>query len=354
MSMTQKTSVLRIGQSKTALNKRQKEFNLLTEKIEQLDLLLPELKAAYDQILDRIPKELNPLVREYQSYRAEMVHLMDRTYSADLFRKIYQTKLAYLISQTAFDLIINHGYDDLKPIFDRYSDTDFLTALAEHESKSVQNPEPAALIEEEAFSLIDFHLLDTEQQERLKEEQRFEKLKESGKLNLQTHKATRSVRAVYMDLVKAFHPDRETNENEKERKTAIMQQVTSAYQKNDLMQLLRLQIDFERIDQNHLENLGKDQLTYYNKVLRQQIEDIEKEKEDIQQKIASVTGLLPKHINSLTTAVVKFNGNINEVKAEIKEIKNTLKIWQVPSRLKAFLKTYEIPGESDYAADWDD
>jgi len=349
--MTQPTSVLRIGHSKTTLNKRQKEFNFLSEKIEQLDLLIPELQTAYDQILERIPKDLNPLVQEYQTYRVEMVHIMDRTYSADLFRKIYQTKLAYLITETSFDLIVNHGFDDLKSIYDRYSDVDLETALLEYNERNAKLQEPAALIEENAGSLIDFHELDEEQQQRLKEEQRFQKLKEQGKLNVERQKTTRSVRTVYMDLVKAFHPDRESDETEKIRKTGIMQQVTQAYQDNNLMDLLKLQIDFERIDQAHLENLGKAQLNYYNKVLQQQVEDLEIEKEKIQLQIANVTGLLPRHINSLTTAIVKFNTNINEVKAEIKEIKNTLKIWQVPSRLKAFLKTYQIPNEPDFDED---
>jgi hypothetical protein len=346
--MTKTTSVLHIGHSKTALNKRQKEFNRLTEKINQLDLLIPELRAAYDQILDRIPKDLNPLIQEYQTYRAEMVHIMDRTYSADLFRKIYQTKLAYLITETAFDLIVNHGFEDLKPIYDRYGEIDFESALAEYNEKSAEPKAVPVRLEENAGSLIDFYELDEEQQQRIKEEQRFEKLKEHGKLNVEKQKTTRSVRMVYMDLVKAFHPDREIDEAEKERKTAIMQQVTSAYQENNLMELLKLQIEFERIDQEHLENLGKDQLLYYNKVLQQQVEDLETEKESIQTQISAVTGLLPKHINSLTTAIVKFNTNINEVKAEIKEIKNTLKIWQVPSRLKAFLKTYQIPNVTDF------
>jgi prefoldin subunit 5 len=352
--MTQKTSVLRIGHSKTALNKRQKEFNRLTEKIEQLDALIPELNQAYDQILERIPNDLNPLVLEYQTYRVEMVHIMDRTYSADLYRKIYQTKLAYLITETAFDLIVNHGFENLKPLYEKYSDVDFDTALAEYQEQHVKPEEDLIMIEESAESLIDFHELDEEEQFRIKEEQRLQRAREQGKLDVERQKTTRSVRKVYMDLVKAFHPDRESDEVEKIRKTDIMQQVTAAYQQNNLMELLKLQIDFERVDHDHLENLGKDQLNYYNKVLQQQIEDLEAEKEQIQHKISAVTGLIPKHINSLTTAIVKFNTNINEVKAEIKEIKNTLKIWVVPSRLKAFLKTYEIPTITEFEGDYDD
>ena len=122
-----------------------------------------------------------------------------------------------------------------------------------------------------------------------------------------------------------------------------MQRVTQMYQENNLLELLKLQIEFERIDQDHLENLGKEQLTYYNLVLKEQVEELEKEKEEIQQQISYLCGLNPQHVNSMTTAIVKLNTNINEVKAEIKEIKLTLKRWSEPSVLKAFLKTYEIP-----------
>jgi hypothetical protein len=348
--MTQQTSILRIGSSKSGLNKRQKEFNLLTEKIEHLDALIPELKTAYTQIIERIPLELNPLIHEYQTYRTEMVHIMDRTYSADLFRKIYQTKLAYLISETSFDLITNHGFEELKSLYNRYSELDYETAIAAYQLKQDKTEKTPDLIAQEAESLVDFHLLSDEQQKQIKEQQRFERAKGQEK-----HKTTRSVRMVYMDLVKAFHPDRESDEQEKTRKTEIMQRVTGAYQDNNLMHLLQLQIEFERIDQEHLENLGKTQLNYYNKVLQQQIEDLELEKESVQTQISLVTGLQPRHINSLTTAIVKFNTNINEVKAEIKEIKNTLKIWITPSRLKAFLKTYQIPNEADFdEQDYDD
>ena len=43
-----------------------------------------------------------------------------------------------------------------------------------------------------------------------------------------------------MDLVKALHPDREPDEAEKLRKTELLKQVTTAYQANELLTLLRL------------------------------------------------------------------------------------------------------------------
>ena len=349
------TAILHINERKNVLNKRQKEFNQLSEKIEELDRLTPELESAYDQMIQRIPTDLDPLIREYQEFRAEIVHIMDRTYTSDLFRKIYQDKLAYLIIESAYDLIAHYGVDDLKSVFNKYSPVDIEILLAQEKAKEEKITDPAFLIESESVQETpqyeNFHDLPEEEQQRIKAEQREERLKkriQEAKTQSDQQKATKSVRTVYMDLVKSFHPDLEMDEVEKLRKTDIMQQVTQAYQENNLLKLLKLQIELDRIDQEHLENLTKNQLNYYNKVLKQQVEDLELVKENIQKRISAVCGLPFQHANSLTTVIVKFNTNVNEMKAEIKNIKNVMKNWKIPSQLKAYLKTYQIPGAPFY------
>jgi len=357
----QRSSVLRIGQPKTILNKRQKEFNQLSERIEQLDILIPELRNTYHLLIERVQKEYNPIVMEFQSFRVELVRHLDRMYEKDLYRKAYLTKLAYLISEISLDLIVNYKFEELLPIFNKYSEIDFETALKELKLANSQLVNDDLLLAEENEVAEEevFHELDPEEQERIKAELRAEKArlhqeeKKEARQILQKQKTSKSVRKVYMDLVKAFHPDLETDEAEKLRKTEIMQKVTQTYQENNLLELLKLQIDFERIDKDHLENMGKEQLTYYNLVLKEQVEELEKEKQEIQQQISYLCGLNPQHVNSMTTAVVKFNTNINEVKAEIKDIKNTLKKWKEPSILKTFLKTYQIPNMTIFDDDDD-
>jgi len=357
----QKSSVLRIGQPKTALNKRQKEFNQLSERIEQLDKVIPDLRNTYELLIERVQKEYNPILMEYQEFRVELVKHLDRMYEKDLYRKAYLTKLAYLISEISFDLIVNYKFEELLPLFNKYSEVDLETALRELKRADSQLIDTKLLAEENEITEEEiFHELDPEEQERIKAELRAEKVKahqeeaKQARQILQKQKTTKSVRKVYMDLVKAFHPDLETDEAEKLRKTEIMQRVTQTYQENNLLELLKLQIEFERIDQDHLENMGKEQLTYYNLVLKEQVEELEKEKEELQQQISYLCGLKPEHVNSMTTVVVKFNTNINEVKAEIKEIKYTLKKWKEPSLLKTFLKTYQIPNMTVFDDEDDD
>lgn len=357
----QRSSVLRIGQPKTVLNKRQKEFNQLSERIEQLDKVIPELQNTYELLIERVQKEYNPIVMEYQEFRVELVRHLDRMYEKDLYRKAYLTKLAYLISEISFDLIVNYKFEELLPLFNKYSEVDLETALRELKRADSQLIDTKLLAEENDITGEEaFHELDADEQDRIKAELRAEKVKahqeeaKQARQILQKQKTTKSVRKVYMDLVKAFHPDLEIDEAEKLRKTEIMQRVTQTYQENNLLELLKLQIEFERIDQDHLENLGKEQLTYYNLVLKEQVEELEKEKDNLQQQISYLCGLKPEHVNSMTTVIVKFNTNINEVKAEIKEIKYTLKKWKEPSLLKVFLKTYKIPNMTIFDDEDDD
>lgn len=346
-------AILHIPGQEKPLNKKQKEFNLLSETIEALDRQISDLQQAYDEMLRRIPSDLDPLVREYHGYRADIVNLWDRAYEAEHFRKAYQTKLAYLISENAFDLIKNHGRSELKPVFNKYSPTNIDVLLeAERLREASRIKDPAFLLESENATEpeVSFHELTEEEQQRIKAERREQRMDQRTR-EAQQAKTTKSVRSVYMELVKSFHPDRETDEAEKQRKTETMQRITKAYQANNLLDLLKLQMELEQIDRSGLENLNKNQLSYYNKILRQQVEELDQQKISIQQKIAALCGLPYQHANSQVTVIAKFNTNINELKAEIKEIKKVYKHWLVPSQLKTYLKPFQIPNQPEEDAD---
>jgi len=347
------TAILHIPGQDKPLNKKQKEFNLLSDTIEALDRQIADLQMAYDEMLRRIPSDLEPLVREYQGCRADIVNLWDRAYEAEHFRKAYQTKLAFLITENAYDLIKNHGIDELKPVFNKYSAVNVDVLLEEERLRETSRiKDPAFLLESVNVNEpeVSFHELSEEEQQRIKAERREQRMDQRTR-EAQQAKTTKSVRSVYMELVKTFHPDRETDEAEKRRKTETMQRITKAYQANNLLDLLKLQMELEQIDRAGLENLNKNQLSYYNKILRQQVEELDQQKVAIQQQISAICGLPYQHVNSQVTVIAKFNTNINELRAEIKNIKKVCKHWLVPSQLKAYLKPFQIPNQPDDDSD---
>ena len=287
--------IVQIGtkKDKAVLSKSQKEFNRLTRKIEKLTADLEELREATVSIQQRVQTDYRPLVEQYSQLRADMVRLFDRAYTQSAHTKTEKKKLAHLIRSIAFELISNYGLTDLKPIHDRYAEQNFDRADAEADQQTaevmkemmaamfgVQFDEDADVSDPQKMTAyLQEQLEQREAAEAQRQQQRAAKPKSAkqqereAKKQAEQQKITKAVRQLYMDLVKAFHPDREPDEAEKGRKTEVMHRVTEAYEKGDLLALLRLQLEFNRIDQAHLETLAEEQLTYYNKILRQQTQE---------------------------------------------------------------------------------
>ncbi len=365
-----KSTILHIGAQKEILSKRQKEFNRLTKKIEQLEKSLSEFRDGKDELLNRINKEMNPVNGQINSLQAEIIRSMDRIFSDKIFKKNDKKKLSYLITDVGFKLIDEYGFEDLKPIFNKHNDVDFDTVNAEIEREAAQMAKGMAsqfgmhfddedISTKEKFQEKMFEKLlemdeQFEEQERIKEENKTQKpktkkqLEKEEKQKAEEQRLTKSVRTIYMDLVKAFHPDREQDESEKLRKTEVMQRVTQAYNDNNLMALLKLQMELDRIDQQHLEKLADEQLVYYNKILKQQADELEYEKFYIIQDLASSFDMYPFEITSIETVLLKFSRDVRNLKSDLKKLKNEALLWNDPISAKELLRIYKIPKDDYY------
>jgi hypothetical protein len=91
----------------------------------------------------------------------------------------------------------------------------------------------------------------------------------------------KDARNVYMQLVKKLHPDLETDETEKIRRTEVVKEVTDAYQKNDFFTLIKLYVEHLGEGETESEKLAEDMLKGYNKLLKTQLAGIKNWIEDI-------------------------------------------------------------------------
>ncbi len=372
MSKQPQQQVVRIATDTTIpLSKQQKAFNRYTKRIADQEKLIAELRASLDKGRQRIQADLLPLRTQFDQMRAEMVRLFDRMNTHHKFTKLERKKLTYLITDIAYELI-QKGFDDLTEIHDRYDEGGFEAAMSEQEEHSAVSmklmaemmfgiqfdpaedwTDPEKLQQHITDQLRQRDEADMERQQQA-EEKRASKPKtekqqaREAKKQAEALNVTKAVRALYMDLVKAFHPDREPDETEKARKTGIMQRVTEAYEKSDLMGLFRLQLEFERIDQAHLEKLADSQLLYYNKILKQQADELDGQLFMIQNEVRSMTGGGMYGFSSAAGIDYAINSDIKSVKAAIKTLKNDLKTLTDPAVMKAWLKTFRIPKDDDF------
>ncbi len=354
--------IVQITKAKAEQTKSQKEFNRLVQKIETLEKSIVEYRETMTKIQQRALTELEPLRKQYFEQRAQLVYRFDRAYESSFFKKNEREKLTYLIQDIAFELIDAAGMEEFKPIYDKYSPegsydavveeaerinnmfsafgADFGDEFGKHYEKKSENQETTQ--HQAAFG--EQHQSREQRNQRPKTQKQ---LNREAKKELETRTGTKAVRTIYLDLVKAFHPDRETDETEKDRKTEIMQRVTEAYEKNDVLALLRLQLELERIDQSHIETLAETHLKYYNKILREQTKELEEEYQQLQLQALALGGQSAYLISNPFGLEFAFNQQVNEFKKTVKNLKKDLKDLQHDEVVRAFLKVFKIPKHND-------
>jgi hypothetical protein len=371
-----KNKIVRIAQKvdrKKALSAAQKQFNSLTKKIDLQKKHLIEWKETIPHYHQKLDLEYEPLEDALSNHKSEWAHLLDRLYDLPLFKKTDKLKMRHLICELSEHLIAEFNKDDLKSLFNKYSDDDYDTITQESDSAI------SDMMKGLAGAMFNVDLgddVDISSPEKF-QAHLHEKLQEQGETNLQDESAapakkktkrqlqnearqqeeeelaSQSIREVYRKLVAALHPDREPDEQERVRKTELMQRVNTAYGKKDLLLLLELQLEVEQIDPEHLSNIADSRLKHFNKILAGQLAELEQETEHIENMLRmelNIPFYAPLSPKQLMSGLAQ---DIEELQQDIIAIQKELEILQNPVSLKAWLKSYKIPKESRHD-DFDD
>ncbi len=345
------------AEGKKTLSAAQKQFNSLTKKIDRQKKLLIEWKETVPLYHQKFEQEYEPLEEAYTNHRSEWLQLLDQFYDLPLFKKTDKSKMKHLICELSESLIAEFNKDDLKPLFNKYSDEDYDTLNQETEStvgdlmkniaKSIFNVDLGDDVDvssPEKFQAYLQEKLHAQAESQSQDQAAPVNQRKKTKKQLEEEElASKSVREVYRKLVAVLHPDREPDEDERKRKTELMQRVNIAYAKKDLLLLLELQLEIEQIDPEHLSQIADSRLKYFNKILKEQLSELDQETHHIESmfklnlSIPFYAQLTPKQLMS---GLAK---DIQELQSEISAIQSELELFHNPASLKAWLKSYKIP-----------
>jgi flagellar biosynthesis GTPase FlhF len=153
---------------------------------------------------------------------------------------------------------------------------------------------------------------------------------------------SKSIQEVFRKLVAVLHPDREPDETERERKTALMQRVNDAYRKKDLLQLLALQLEIEQIDQQKLNTLADDRLKHFNKILQDQLNELEQEIGEVEFPFRVQLNVSPYAKLSPDSILKALSISIRDIQFAIKDTQKELDALKDPVLLKSILKSYRL------------
>ena len=359
MTRTQlKTITIAGSQVKPQLSKGQKTFNTLIKKIAQGRAHLAAWETVDAPYKQKHAAEFMPLFKEAEELQVNMVYALDKACSQDGLSKAERRDIASIITDMVEELLLTRDDAALKAVFNRYSEIDYDSAEAAGQAGRKATLEELFGVElDDDIDLSSPEDLLNHAQEKMRERQAQESAKWQAREERQAKrkKSARqlakeakehedaqqlrlSMREIYRKLASALHPDREPDPRERERKTALMQRVNQAYDKNNLLQLLELQLEIEQIDQATINNVSEDRLIHYNKILREQLAELQHEISRVEGGYAALTLSDPFAIVSPQTVMKHLAAEIANFRNVIRGLKNDLLAFEDIRKLKAWLK----------------
>ena len=102
-----------------------------------------------------------------------------------------------------------------------------------------------------------------------------------------------ALRTIYRQLVSALHPDRASDAADRDRKTALMKAVNTAYERRDLPELLRMQLTVEQVDASKLAAMSDEKLKAMAVLLAEQYKALQEDIESQRMTLAHAFGYAP-------------------------------------------------------------
>ena len=344
-----------------ALSKGQKAFNTLIKQIENKRTRLAAWESAMPPYHQKYLSDWVPLMESSADLRTKLVVCLDGAYDQKGFTKTERRTIAGIITDLAGELVAARQDAQMKRIYNRYSQSDYDREEAAN-LKGVQDMLEDALgvdlgeeldvsSPDEFFARAQEKIqerqaeFDAERQahedRRAKRAKSAKQLAQEARQQTQQRQLSQSIREVYRKLVSALHPDRETDPTERARKTALMQRVNQAYDKNNLLQLLELQLELEHIDQFALNNISDDRLKHYNKILKDQLAELDQEILHVEDQFRAEYGLSPFVDISPSTILRDLVRDVVTMQQANRDIEHDLELFNDIKMIKLWLKAVQ-------------
>lgn len=349
---------------KQKLTAAQRKFNATIRKIEKEKQQLADWQVMTEEFQQRRAGEYIPLMDRYNQGRCKMVQCFDRIFVRKSFSDLQREKMAHAICEMSVELI-PAGFDELREIHDRYSDLDFDTMAAE-EKDMAQDVLRDMFAAEFGVDLGDDFDMERPEEiadrvaEQLEEQQQKKAEAKAGKKQTAAQKRkaekeqeeeeniSQSIKSVYRQLTTALHPDRETDEAERERKTDLMQKVTRAYRDKDLLKLLELQLEVEQIDQTKIDGIADSRLKHFNKVLERQLGEIQAEVDLVALAFKQMAGINPMDSVSPQGIMEQFESDTAVLERDVLEIEDDVTTLNTVKGVQHWLKDYHLPRQDPF------
>lgn len=149
--------------------------------------------------------------------------------------------------------------------------------------------------------------------------------------------AETQLRTLFRQLASALHPDREPDETERVRKTALMSEANTAYARKDLVTLMQIQLRAELADPAAVSRLADDRLAALTLLLKQQVAGLERERAARQGQLAAEFDLPHQQVANPNTLKQALLSQVAALEAQLAQLEHDLAAAQDITSLKRWL-----------------
>lgn len=360
--MSKHLQIVPAKQAEKTLSKEQKRFNTLVKKIEILRLEIEQTKEL-DLELRRIGEaRVTPAEKAAMAAcRDWVITLSNSPFRKNLSKKQTE-KFAMILLEEVGQLLETSFYKDdveLQELYAQYEDSG--RSYEEIRDEMVQDMKTMATQMMNDMFDMDIEVDDLDDPERIHEKintkqaeydaaerERAEKRAKKGKSDSQLaaeSSVKKTAKKIYIDLIRHFHPDKEPDEQRRLEKTEVMKQITAAYEADDHLRLLELQMTLLNERDNVFADFDNAQLKYFNQTLQEQVAELEEERYLVSPEgNGNLYAML--YAPQRPWMLANIEQHIRRQKELVRSIQKNIKAIQQEKVFREFVKTYEI--EDDF------
>jgi hypothetical protein len=288
---TPSNAVIQVQNVLKPQSKEYQAFNKLTKRIDSLKNKINFETTKLDGLLTLYHKEVFPKVLELGNLKIKLCKLLHEKRKAISLSKKQNEKLDEVIIDLLDDAFsVIEPAEATKQMYNAYTGGDFDEESKEEEEdlkhsfaemfyqKFGLKFDPSLLDENPDFGKIEEHLKQQVEENKNNQKPKKKTKKQMEKEALEQQKEElkkKSLRSIYLSLAKLLHPDTEQDENLRLEKEEIMKKVTTAYDKKDMMELLKIEMQWVKAHEQSLHKTDVNTLVVYTQLLKDQLQQLE-------------------------------------------------------------------------------
>lgn len=354
-----------VPQAGATLSAAARAYNLQLARVDKLKAQLAEMETLSLTHRHALTQQVYPLTTRHQSLMKQMALWIDSqlTQPADDAPKLtpHQRQAAKQIVTSLAAQLAQGGDTDMVAVHDRHSPqtlADMARAHAQGMKARLEAMMGEAFMPDDPDASLDdvMQAAKARMQEAVAEEEAAReataakrKAKKAAKTAHQAPNAAQalqaalqgdadtSLRTLYRQLAGALHPDREPDEHERLRKTALMSEANAAYARKDIVTLMDIQQRVALADPQAVASLPDDKLKSLTLLVKAQVAELERQRARTQQALCHEFNV-PPHLN-LTAKTLEhlLMDQTDDLSEAVQAMEEDLALVQQPAGFKRWL-----------------